>query len=219
LSSSKTSGLLPIRTNIDVNKVPLPQPAPEHVRQKLKENAKRFTEWREPYHVTIRASITERTIPVVTGSITLQGVDALPGDHSADLPRVEMMWDTGAHRTIISQELLPPFFQEYINDPIHDPYRLEGAGTKVQMDAMIVLSNCTMEMHAIVLVVPKSMVPNERVGILLGQKECIDRLVYESIPRSILPARGENLENDVWGDFILKEYLDESDNLVAIQSS
>ena len=60
------------------------------------------------------------------------------------------------------------------------------------------------------------MVPNERVSILLGQKECIDRLVYESIPRSILPTRGENLENDVWSDFILKEYLDESDNLVAI---
>ena len=87
------------------------------------------------------------------------------------------------------------------------------------MDAMIVLSNCTMEMHALVMVVPKSMVPNERVGILFGQKECIDRLFYESIPRSILSARGENPENDVWGDFILKEYLDESDNLVAIQPS
>jgi hypothetical protein len=66
------------------------------------------------------------------------------------------------------------------------------------MDAMIVLSNCTMEMHALVMVVPKSMLPNERVGILFGQKECIDRLVYESIPRSILSARGENPENDVW---------------------
>jgi hypothetical protein len=87
------------------------------------------------------------------------------------------------------------------------------------MDAMIVLSNCTIELHAIVLVVPKSTVPNERVGILLGQIECINRLVYESIPRSILSARGEILENNVWGDFILKEYLDESDDLVAIQPS
>lgn len=44
-------------------------------------------------------------------------------------------------------------------------------------------------------------------GILFGQISCINRIRYESIPRGFLLPKGENVGDDVWGDFIVKEYL------------
>jgi len=43
--------------------------------------------------------------------------------------------------------------------------------------------------------------------------QCIDRIVYRSIPRCILQAKGEKF-NDEWEDIILEEYLDLDSRLV-----
>jgi hypothetical protein len=84
---------------------------------------------------------------------------------------------------------------------------------------VVALSNCTVLMRAIAWVVPKSKIPNERVGVLFGQLECINRLQYESIPASILSSDGEDLEDNVWGDLILKRYLNEDDEIVIVEPS
>jgi len=63
------------------------------------------------------------------------------------------------------------------------------------MDAIIALSNSPIKIGAIVLVIPKSVVPNERIGILFGQKLCIDRLSYQSLPRHILNTMDEDIED------------------------
>jgi hypothetical protein len=34
-----------------------------------------------------------------------------------------MIWDTGAHRTIIAEEILSPESREYTKSLVHDPYR------------------------------------------------------------------------------------------------
>lgn len=53
------------------------------------------------------------------------------------------------------------------------------------------------------LVVHSSVMPNERVGILLGQ----------NVPRANLNARGEALPSIVWGDIVIDEYIDLFDEI------
>ena len=123
-----------------------------------------------------------------------------------------MIWDTGAHQTVITEDLFSDKFREYLKDPIHDPYRSPD-GVRVQMDGVIALSNSSIKISAIILVVPKSLVPNERIRILFGQKLCIDRLSYQSIPRHILNAMGEDIEDGLWGDIILDKFVDDVGNI------
>lgn len=49
--------------------------------------------------------------------------------------------------------------------------------------------------------------PNTRSGIPLGQRGCIDGLLDQSIPRSIVEARGEAIEEKLWGDSALEGYV------------
>lgn len=218
VAASSSDNMLPIRTNVDVAKLPMPPRPWKPLSEKWKEYARQSCEFRQPYPVTIRADITERTLPVITGSISLNGINEESDNEAVQLAQVEMLWDTGAHRTIVALELLPKSFQEYLKKPTHDPYRVVDA-TQVQVDMVVALSNCTVLMRAIAWVVPKSKIPNERVGVLFGQLECINRLQYESIPASILSSDGEDLEDNVWGDLILKRYLNEDDEIVTVEPS
>jgi hypothetical protein len=67
-------------------------------------------------------------------------------------------------------------FRRYLQDPIHDPYRSPN-GLRVQLDAVIALSKILVNISAIVLIVPKALVPNQRNGIIFGQQQCIDSLI------------------------------------------
>lgn len=53
----------------------------------------------------------------------LYAIDDFPAGKMAQLDSVDMVWDTGAHRTIIAEEVLAPSFREYLQTPVHDPYR------------------------------------------------------------------------------------------------
>lgn len=48
---------------------------------------------------------------------------------------------------------------------------------------------------AICIVAPKAKISNEQVGILFGQRMCIDRLVYSSVPRPLIEAKGQSVDN------------------------
>jgi hypothetical protein len=214
-SPAKTPPGLPIRTQYDVTSLPLPKPASPETRKRLKEDAMPFMPFREPYPAILNATIAERTLPVVKAEITLNGIDADDEVTSSVLGTVDMLWDTCAHNTIITEDLLSEKFRRYIQEPQHDPYRSDN-GLRVQMDAVIAFSNVPIAISAIVLVVPKSVVPNERVGILFGQQQCIDRLHYRSLPRCILEAKGENIEKEMWGDIILDEFVDSEGNIQSL---
>jgi hypothetical protein len=66
------------------------------------------------------------------------------------------------------------------------------------------------------MVVAKLDVPNERVCVIFGQSGCIDKIVYRSIPRAALQAKGEDIAEDVWGDIIAEEYVDINDEIQAV---
>jgi hypothetical protein len=117
-----------------------------------------------------------------------------------------------AHQTYITEDLLSDQFRQYLKDPIHDPYRSKN-GVRVHVDAVIGLSNAPIGITGIVMVVAKSEVPNERIGILFGQKLCIDRLNYHSIPRRVLNAKGEDVDKGFWGSIVIEEYIDKVGNI------
>lgn len=124
---------------------------------------------------------------------------------------VEMIWDTGAHSTIVSDDMLSDAFRQYLTLPVHDPYRSD-TGVNVQIDLEIRFSNTVVHINSVCLVVPTSAIPN-RVGILLGQRGVIDRIIYTSVPRANLVARGLSPPPNVWGDLVLEEYADPFDEI------
>lgn len=209
-SSSKHDGYaldLPIRIwkNVRVPEVPLKSDnvAPK----KLSEFAQILGNQPQPYIQTIHAQITERTLPVIPAGVRLTGIDGDYHDPHQVFTSIEILWDTGAHSCIVVDEMLSAEFRDYLKSPIHDPYRCDS-GVRVQVDASISFSNTLLKITCICLVVPRSVVPNRRVGMILGQSGAIDRIIYKSIPKANLVARGEQVRETVWGDLCLEEYVD-----------
>lgn len=113
---------------------------------------------------------------------------------------------------MISEDLLSPEFRNYLTHPIHNPFR-NDTGVKVQIDGDICFSNKILRITCICLVVPSPVMPNGRIGILLGQNGAIDHITYKNVPRVSLNRRGEALPPTVWGDIIVEEYIDLYDEI------
>ena len=209
-SSSKDDGHapgLPIRIweNVRAPKVP---PKSENVAPtKLRKFAQILGNQPQPYIQTIHAQITERTLPIVPAGVRLTGIDGNYDDPHQVFNSIEILWDTGAHSCIVVDEMLSAEFRHYLKSPIHDPYRCDS-GVRVQVDANISFSNTLLKISCICLVVPRSVVPNGRVGMILGQSGAIDRIIYKSVPKANLVARGEQLPETLWGDLCIEEYVD-----------
>lgn len=209
LNTSSSFGL-PIRTTFDFEKIGVPKKASENARRVMRKEAQSWPDLPPPHTLTIRASIVENLLPIVSANITMYGLDASADDPHVSLAQAELLWDTGAHSTVVVDELLPEAFKEYLKKPENDCYR-SADGTRVQMDALVAFSNHVLDISCVCVVVPRSVIPNSRVGILLGQNMCLNRLVYKSIPRSIISARGEKVSDTVWGDILIEDYVDLDD--------
>lgn len=208
-----TSSLSAIRTKYNFLTLPLPKPISQKARQNIKENAKPFDDLRQPYPITLRANITEHSLPMIKANIRLSGIDSEPEGPVAEFLSADMLWDTGAHISIISIEMLSDKFRESLKTTVHDPYRSPDGVLRLQMDATIGFSNTPLSISAIVAVVLQSLLPNERVGFIFGQQQCIEKLSYYSVPRCILAAKGEATGEEIWGDFVLQHYIDEKGEL------
>ncbi|KAJ5092319.1 hypothetical protein NUU61_007189 [Penicillium alfredii] len=206
---------LPIRSNVDIRMVQPHPPPTESARQRLREMAREAAQedFRQPY-ISLRAGLIDGHIPTVRGILVLQGVDGQPDDPSYKV-ETDMIFDTGAHRTIIAEDLLSEEFRQHLKEPVYDPYRSTG-GLVVQVETRIALSDHPVLSQAVACVVPTSQMPNERVGVLFGQSSCIDRFNLRLIPRRILEAKGEEISGGVWGDIMVKEYLNMDDEVVTL---
>src|SRR5579862_7295647 len=111
----------PIRTAYDITSLPYPKPSSESTRKKLKEFAAKMPPFSaNPYPFVLHAAITERTLPIIKGNLSLSGIDSVSEDPVAELASVDMLWDTGAQQTIITEELLPESFRQHLKDALHD---------------------------------------------------------------------------------------------------
>lgn len=206
---------LPIRSDVDLNAVQQAAPLSSAARQRLRDEALRMTRepWRDPY-ISLRAGLIERYLPIVRAQVTAQAIDPEPNSPTGRLT-VPMIWDTGSHRTIIARELLSVEFVQSQAEPYHDPYR-SGDNLCVQIDAIIALSNSSVPISCVALIVPKSSMPNQYEGMLFGQFGGIDRLNCRSVPRELLLAKGQDISDEYWGDVIIEEYLNPDGDIVAI---
>lgn len=164
--------------------VRLPQiPPKREPSQKLKESARRPENTRSPYALNIHANIAESALPTVIAAVRLTGIDGEIQDPDEIFNAVEVIWDTRAHGTIVSEDILSPEFRNYLRHPIHDPRRT-NTGVRVQIDGEICSSNTILRIHCVCLVVPSSVMPNGCRGFLLGQRGAMDRIIYKSVPRA-----------------------------------
>lgn len=206
------SGGLPIRVWDGVRAPRIPSKKENVPPPKLKESARTHKNSPSPYAFTIRANITQSTLLTVTAAVCFTGIDGDLQDAEVNFDAFEMIWDTRAHGTVVCKNLLTSNFRDYLTDPIHDPYRSE-TGLKVQIDGEFCLSNTVLQINCICLVVPNSIMPNERIGIFLGQKGALDRMIYKSVSRYNLNACDEALPRTIWGDIMVDKYIDLFDEI------
>lgn len=78
----------------------------------------------------------------------------------------------------------------------------------MQVDASFEFSNVKISMSTIFTVLPLLKNPNQRSGIILGQNAFMDLILYRAIPRAILEAKGEHVENEICGDIAVEEIVE-----------
>jgi hypothetical protein len=213
-SSPPVGGGLRIQTNVDVKAIGPPKPSAENVRKILKENAKSMQQFPDPYPLKLVPNIDEMTLALVPCSLKIEGFDSDPGDPTVTFAEIDGLWDTGAHSSVIVEDLLPGNFLQYLKDPKHDPYRSSSGSLRVQVSATLGFSNGAIQIEAIFVVVPRTAVPHERIGILLGQKTLIDRIVHLTTPIAVLLAKGFEMPDEVWGHIDVYEYVNIEDEVI-----
>ncbi|KAI9827981.1 MAG: hypothetical protein M1819_006824 [Sarea resinae] len=196
-----------ISPNTKVNTDFTPSPAPINTKERLRENAKSWEPVnKDPYITQVRATAEEKRLAAVSGILRLNGCDSEHHDPIGDVVCHNMLWDTGAHSCTITEDLLDDEFRAYLRSPQHEPYR-NNKRTLVQVDGLLAYSNTDLEFSCIFEVVSTDLVPNRRSGVILGQRTFLDSLVYKSIPRNILIAKGQTVGEEIWGDLIFEEFV------------
>jgi hypothetical protein len=208
------SGGLPIKTPFPMNLTP-PRATPE-VKERLRQLARENVPFlnRQPYVVRIIPSIAESTLPIASGTLRISPIDEEEGDisHECTIVRDDMLWDSGAHGCIVTSDVLPQTFVDYLSDKKHDAYR-NSAGTSVRVEGYLALTNATFFFSTLFTVVPAPAVPNSRPGVILGQNAFLDHMVWTAKPRALLECHGDEMNGNEWGEIHISEWLDASGEL------
>lgn len=216
--SESSKPTLPIRTQGLLKDAGLPKPLSANSRARLRENFQpkpsSSNESNDPYVLTLRAKLAQGKLPTISANVIISGID----DEKDKSPNqmmygADILWDTGAPHTVITREFLSEDLQKYLALSIHDPYRTED-GSRVQVDFIMEFTNCLLQISTVAVVVDKMAIPNQRVGIIFGQHGGIDRISFHSIPRSLLQAKGVDIDDSFWGDIVLEEYLTVDDEIL-----
>jgi hypothetical protein len=201
------SNPLAIRTNTNN---PLPDPLTLSTKQKgaLKKLAvETILLPGAPYLLTLHSRLAEAYLPSLTGRMVLTGLDSNDQSPMASVTTNKIYFDTGAHISVMSDDLVTEEFRQYLQLEENAPY-LQDSGSKVQVSASLRFSNNHFTLAFIILVVPLDKMPNRFSGVLLGQRTFIDRLQFEMIPRNLLVAREQNIPDEFWGDILIKAFMD-----------
>lgn len=195
-----------IWTNVNLSNLPEPRKPFAAVMSILKESAKKVSD-ADLYEINVLAIVENSHLPSIAGRLKISALDG-SDEHPQDSVESSMcLWDTGLHCSSIFEDLLSSSFREFLNHPVHDPYRRSGSRNIVQVDALFGFSNQAVEISTIFLVLSLSHIPNRRSGIILGQQAFIEMMVVRCVPRYILIAKGEQVADNEWGDIAVEEYV------------
>jgi hypothetical protein len=160
---------------------------------------------RDPYPIILKAQTFESYLAKVSGSVRLEVFDADEDDDTTicKLPNTQMLWDRGAHSTVITDDLLPTDFIAHARvDKYLAIYAAASNSSVVQVSIEIQFSNCVQLVEGVATIRPAGSLPNGFSGIILGQRTILDSLEYHVVPARVLRARGEDIEGQ-WGDIRL----------------
>lgn len=189
----------------EINNLPPPTRASSAYRQKLKENLSTIPKpFLDPYLKTVTLRLESKKLATLCGLLTFSAIDGLEGEQCATVKSTEMLVDTEAQISLVTEDILPENFRTYLTSSIHDSYRSKD-GTSVQVDARFSFADRQIDMACVFHVVPRSRIPNNRVGVILGQNSCLDHMVYTLKPRLFIQSVEEE---DFWGDMTIHQYVD-----------
>lgn len=170
-------------------------------RQRIREMAREMKEngildWR-PYDTVPSGTPFETYIPTVMAGVVLETISADPSDDTTacTLPDIRYLWDTGAHYTMITKDMLPNSFVEHI-EPGSRP-------TAVQLGIDVQFSNCTGRFETVCVVCPYDTFSNFFSGLILGKRAMPDFMDYQVVSRKLLQAKGVDLRDDELGEIRL----------------
>lgn len=86
----------------------------------------------------------------------------------------------------ITADLVTDINPSFLDTEVHKHYRSGANQVSVQVDAIFGA-------------IPASKLPNERSRVILGQHAFMNRMIMETIPRSIMHKRRERMEDTMWG--------------------
>ncbi len=197
----------PIRANRTEHLPPLSRPSPAILRD-LRQMA-RETNYpgAEPF-ADLHVGMLHGLLPTIRGSMLLIGIDSVEEDPVAKIEDIEMLWDTGSPITYVSDDLVSPAFKVLLAAEKNMVANRWGArGTKSIADGWLRFSNCQAEFNGLVVVCPRSEMPNNHSGVVLGQRTLLERMMFTIKPKAILKAQGQDIAEGHWGDICLKTYL------------
>ena len=159
----------------------------------------------------------DRLLSVISGHIRLTALD---GNNISPFTLVKSdacLFDTGTQITCITENLLSEEFKRYITeDPIFEGSRYDSGATAVQLDGLFSFSGSMLKINTMVKIYPPGRMINGRSGVIIGQLLFIDSLMYRTIPKSVLVAKGQVCDEQEWGDIQIEEYLDEENKLIRL---
>lgn len=203
-SPNQPVGPLRVHNALPASQLPTPKRATLEERKILKEILLKEAAMKKPF-VMAHATLLDQRLPLISADIKLNAIDADENDPTVEIRRDDCLWDTCAYTCSISADLVADHNPSFLDLDVHEVYR----GHKgLQVDAVVSLSNQVFHISTIFFVLPKSEIPNQRSGIILGQHGFMDRIMVETIPRSILMARGEEIEETIWGQLRIKAKMD-----------
>jgi len=142
--------------------------------QDTQRNCEEDVKFPDHYPLRLVPEFEEVALAVVPCSLKIESIDGILGDPTVTFAEIDGIWDTGAHVSVIVEDLLPEYLLQNLKDPKHDPYRDSSGIPRVRDSAILGFLNSAIKIKAIFLIIPKTVVPNERVGILLWAKD-LDR--------------------------------------------
>lgn len=212
-SSTRVKGnIMPILR--DENLPPCPTPgrltsrSKAYLRQSLQEAVDKDILNKDPYVTALHPSVSEASLPLLYANVSLEAMDVEESDLSAQgsLDNIRVLWDTGAHITIITEDILPKAFLEHIRGPAYSLYQ-QPKGYAIQTAITLQLSNCNRRFETIAMVRSVDSVPNGFSGIIAGQHSLLNTIEYRVVPCRVLEEKGIDA-NGYWGKIRLLSHVD-----------
>jgi hypothetical protein len=167
---------------------------------------------RDPYAINLEVRILEQSlISLPTSTFVFTGIDAVTGEPTSEVSNTPCLWDTAAHVTTISDDILSEEFRSFMQSPAYKDYPATSAHSNswvVSVGGVLQFSNTPLELEFVAKVVPREQMPNGFSGVLLGQRGVIDCIDYRATPSKFLKSLGQEVLEGVWGDLVILNYYD-----------